>query len=85
MPRFSLKRMLHSVTLLSVGIALFVYCFSVSGPPNKDPPFLVLLAATSVTGAGIFMPFGRPIFGALLGFFGLFLVALIIILRHPAM
>jgi hypothetical protein len=77
--------MFISATLISIGFALFVYCYNL--PSNMDPlPALAIAsAAASTTFAGVFTPFGRPILGALIGFFGLFLLGIVAALMHPAM
>jgi hypothetical protein len=80
MARFSLKQLLISVMLISTGIAMFVY--GTNDPGSSYLP-LILSVAASTIGAGVFMPFGRPKLGALVGFLCLFVVFLIAWLMHP--
>jgi hypothetical protein len=77
MAQFSLKRFFTSLTMIALGIGIFVTGFSYSHPPlahNPQPPTIVTIALMALAlspgpliGAGILNFFGRAGLGAIIG------------------
>jgi hypothetical protein len=84
-PRFSLKRLLVSMTLIAIGIATFTYLFQFRAGKTSQPHinmtvFMALwTAGGAFIGAGLLTPLKRTVLGAALGFaiqYVLFVLAL---------
>jgi hypothetical protein len=72
MPRFSLKTLLISTTLISVGLGTIIVPFSFP-PPNSFSNVgraaygaLIWFGGGAIIGIGLFLPWDRPWLGALL-------------------
>jgi hypothetical protein len=70
LPRFTLRDMFVTTTLIAVGVGAATFTFRY-GDPDKDAVWVVpvLLTAAAAIGAGIFAPFHRKELGAKIGMF----------------
>ena len=67
MVRFSLKRLLASVALVSIGLAIDAPAYSHPMEIDRLTQFCICAIAGAFIGAGILNPFGRSFVGAALG------------------
>ncbi len=83
MPRFSIKDLMISTTLLAVGGGALVICSRLRPSQNAGPIVIwVVLASFATIGAGLFAPFHKKGLGALAGValaiaLGMYLVTLL--------
>ena len=69
MPRFTVKRILASMTVVAVGVSLVGYVYRSSPLAETEIGFYVAVASLgfALVGCGALIPFNRPILGVLLG------------------
>lgn len=67
LPRFSLKRMLLSTTLIAVGLVAICLLFRAPQRFNEATEVLLWFLGGALVGAGIFAPFDKARNGALVG------------------
>jgi hypothetical protein len=70
MPRFSLRKLLISLTLVTVGLGFLHWMFadeSVADRPSGQALLGTWFAGCILTGMGLLMPLNRPIVGAFIG------------------
>jgi hypothetical protein len=67
MPRFSLKRLFASITLIAIGVAMIAAVFQHREIFEWYTALLFVVAGGGTIGAGLFNPFRRPWLGVAIG------------------
>lgn len=68
-PKFSQERIMATSGLILGGLFVLAWAIWFDGNAGADDPFRIALffASGPILGAGVFMPFGRPLLGAVIG------------------